>query len=91
MDAEAIIERVGEYRSPQVSLPVLTTSAAEIIETCREAGRQDLVLRLRIADEGTFKHIARKLGDVLMEGGDYWEGIPVAVERALPSPEAEGR
>jgi hypothetical protein len=83
MDTGAIIDRVLAYSSPQVDLPVLVTSPAEIIETCREDGRLDLVARLRICDEGDFMQIARKLGDVLMEGGDYWEGIPAAVERAL--------
>lgn len=83
MDAEAIIERVGAYHSPQADLRVLVTSPAEIIETCREAGRDDLVERLRVCEEGDFAYIALKLGDILMEGGDYWEGIPVAVERAL--------
>jgi hypothetical protein len=83
MDVEVIIDRVAEH-GQQKALPVLVTSFGEIIETCRAAGRDDLVARL---NEGDGHHVAaraaRKLGDMLMEGADYWEGIPVAVERVM--------
>lgn len=84
MDAEAILERV-EAKGQGRTFPVLVTSRIEIEETCVEAGRRDLARAVATMPDDGIEYIARKLGDRLMDGADYWEAIPVIVDAAVRS------
>lgn len=71
--------------------PILRTSRSEIAAACRshehneliEGDGESLALTVEAADEAEIARIATKLGDILMDGGDYWLGLPMAAEDVL--------
>jgi hypothetical protein len=71
--------------------PILQTARSEIVETCRsrdhsaliEGDREGLALAVEAASEDEIGRIARELGSILMDDGDYWRGLPLAAESVL--------
>jgi hypothetical protein len=72
--------------------PVLRTSRDEIAETCRDPRYADvlsfetgeaLAARVEAASERLVGQIARRAGELIMEGAEYWPALVVAAERVL--------
>ena len=76
--------------------PVLSTSRSEIVSAIEEQHRitrerfqlepvDDLLIFVRdIADDSVIEYIARKAGDWIMEGGDYYGAL---IEAAIAAEE----
>lgn len=69
------------------SYPVLTTSRGEMLQMTEERPdlfwditAQEMAERVRTATDQDLEWIARKAGDYLIEGGDYYEAIAAAME-----------
>jgi hypothetical protein len=89
-----VTERIGSTPVPDETVwhPVLRTCRAEVAEACRRAGGdaplsaldgEGLACLVETCSEETIAEIARKAGDYLIEGGDYWASLPLAAESKL--------
>jgi hypothetical protein len=71
--------------------PILRTGRSEIADTCRdpennglaESNGEYLALAVEAASEEEIARIASKLGDYMMDGGRYWDHLPLAAEAVL--------
>lgn len=91
MDVEKIVDDTLAAETPEtVWHPVLQTERQELIGACVGSSggyrhsKQMLVAWLVTASEEEIGLCASKLGDRLMDGSDYWEAIPYAVESVMP-------
>jgi hypothetical protein len=68
--------------------PVLQTNRAELREACKgkegyRTSGSELRVALTQATEEQIGQIATRLGSLMMDGADYWDAIPYAVEWVL--------
>jgi hypothetical protein len=69
---------------------VLRTDRDELVtylrsDECRDEDKLEFAAFVDAADEPVIGEIARAMGENLMNGGGYWESIPFAVEKVMPS------
>jgi hypothetical protein len=77
--------------NPDTFYPVLRACRSEIAEAIRnsehnseiESDAEKLAAALESAEEHYIEQIARKVGDLMMDGGDYWGALPLAAESVL--------
>lgn len=64
---------------------ILKTDHLEIHDALNGAGRSDLAQEVLYGDvpNSVFEYIASRLADILMEGGDYWEGLAMVAINEL--------
>lgn len=76
--------------------PILRTCREEIAAACRNdksdwglsaIDGEMLAEVVEGSPESTIAEIALKVGDCLLEGGDYWSALPSSAERVLAKPE----
>ena len=72
--------------------PILSTDRDEIAQAVRsvlDPNGERIARLVSEADDETISHIARKAGDLLIEGGSYYEALAYAAELVLEVPSLE--